>query len=98
MLLEENFLISFFVFSCVPRFFFVFFSIDSRLESGILTKVYHAPGSHSFSDLLYKAPKEVVEELAEEFGEEEEEEHEGDEEGETFSKLLRGQRFPLPDY
>ena len=41
--------------------------------------LHHAPGSHSFSDLLYKAPKEVVEEWAEELDEEEE----GDEEGET---------------
>ena len=41
--------------------------------------MYHAPGSHSFSDLFYKAPKEVVEEWAEELDEEEE----GDEEGET---------------
>ena len=43
-------------------------------------------GSHSFSDLLYKAPKEVVEELAEVLGEEEEEEQEGDEEGERVAK------------
>ena len=42
--------------------------------------------THSFSDLLYKVPKEVVEELAEELGEkEEEEEQEGDEEGETVT-------------
>ena len=40
---------------------------------------HHTPGSNSFSDLHYKAPKEVVEEWAEELGEEEE----GDKEGET---------------
>ena len=86
------------VFSFFP-FFFVFFFIDLRLKSGILTKVYHDPGSHSFSDLLYKAPKEVVEELAEELGEEEgEEEQEGDKQGDTVPKALHGQRFPLPNY
>ena len=59
--------------------------------------MYHASGSNSYSDLLYKAQKEVVEELAEELGEEEkEEEQEGDEEGETVAKALHGQRFPLP--
>ena len=84
-MLEENFFIRFFFFLFFP-FFFVFCSIDLRLESEILTKVYHYPGSHSFSDLLYKAPKEVVEELAEVLGEEEEEEQEGDEEGERVAK------------
>ena len=55
--------------------------------------------THSFSDLLYKVSKEVVEELAEELGEEEEEEEqEGDEEGETVAKALHGQRFPLLNY
>ena len=61
--------------------------------------LYHAPGSHSFSDLIYKAPKEVVEEWAEELGEEEEEEEEqeGDEEGgnsrsKLFSFAVREQR------
>ena len=49
----------------------------------------------SFSDLPYKAPKEVVEELGEE---EEEEEQEGDEEGETVAKVFHGQRLPLPNY
>ena len=59
----------------------------------------YAPGSHSFSGLLYKAPKEVLEELAEELVEDlEKEEREGDEEGETVAKALRGQRFPLPNY
>ena len=81
-MLEENFFIRFFFFSLFPILFCLLFN-DSRLESEILTKVYHYPGSHSFSDLLYKAPKEVVEELAEVLGEEEEEEQEGDEEGES---------------
>ena len=53
--------------------------------------------SYSFSDLLYKAPKEVLEELAQELGQEEEEE-EGDEEGKTVAKGLHGQRFPLSNY
>ena len=61
--------------------------------------MYHASGSHSYSDLLYKAQKEVVEELAEELGEEKkEEEQEGDEEGETVAKALHGQWFPMPPY
>ena len=43
----------------------------------------HAHGSHlAVSDLLYKAPKEVLEELAEESDEEEKEGQEGEKEGE----------------
>ena len=63
--------------------------------------MYHASGSHSYSDLLYKAQKEVVEELAEELGEEEkEEEQEGDKGGKQSQNryMVSGSLCPVPNY